>query len=691
MNVRRIIYTILIALGLFLALSLKIMSVKLDGENKSANLILVFLILITILTFTGVAISYNIQPSTKKIIPDKGPVGTRGMRGNPGESGKCGLKCNDNSCYRKILDHISKVYNVYCEINGLQKLRPGHHIENKYIRQKVQQICKSQILSNLTNEHGNHKLNIHGMNNVIGEKCDINSNCGAYDYIFQKWTEWILIILKYKNGKRFLDTENFTDNNFNAMIAPEDLNTSVVSNNKWVFTLGEEDCYNNEKEGCLSFLKIIESDTDKEIQKEIMKRFRNTEFYRFYSTPGVPNAFTERISSLPEHEKITKLKSPFEEIGEYDAWYWGVADISKPRIIYRCSAKDDYKTVERKGVGSEIPKIKIRFSNDYYNIWDSKEARQAKIRYSVNSSSSRLSFVPKLQKGSEPITIYRPKDFYDSSETDPDYQSYKPLGDIFVPDNLDYSKDEDTIMYPKYLKKINTRKSTNKMKNGPSLVSVLVSGPDTRLPDDFELIYRSVTRVGFNAGKQGFAIWRPIPPKGYVALGDVIHRSPNGEKPNRNIIRCIPEECVYVVSRNIYKLNYTFKTPNSIRDFNGNTNIIPNSSNGELRDADTITNPNAVLSTYLSDYIPDIKGSENERNRDGELVNSEELNKCLNQLNLFRGSKTGKLSEVSKLFYAIKSRYLYNKNSFMIKDNGLTFIPKEKQSKDYSILKIYDN
>lgn len=691
MNVRNIIFTILIALGIFLTLSVKIMSIRLDGDDKSANLILVFLVLISILTFTGVAISYNIQPSTKKIIPDKGPLGTRGMRGNSGESGKCGLKCNDNSCYRKILDHISKVYNVYCEINGLQKLRPGHHIENKYIRQKVQQICKSQILSNMTNEHGNHKLNVHGMNNVAGEKCDINSNCGAYDYIFQKWTEWILIILKYKNGKRFLDTENFTDNNFNAMISPEDLNTSVVSNNKWVFSLGEEDCYKNEKEGCLSLLKIVESDTDKEIQKDIMKRFRNTDFYRFYSTPGVPNAFTERIASMPEHEKITKLKSPFEEIGEYDAWYWGVADIAKPRVIYKCSAKDDYKKVERKGVSSDVPKIKIRFSNDYYNIWESKEARQAKIKYTINSATSKLSYVPKLQKGSETITVYRPKDFYDSSETDPDYQSYKPLGDIFVPNSMGFSKDENTRMYPKYLKKINTRKSTNRMKNGPSIVSVLVSGPDTKLPDDFELVYRSVTRVGFNAGKQGFAIWRPIPPQGYVALGDVIHRSPNGDKPNRNIVRCIPEECVEKVRNSMNKVEYTFKTPDTIRDFNGNTGIIPDSGNGEIRDTDSITNPNCVLNTYLSDYIPNIRGSENERNRDGELVNRQELENSLNNLNLFRGAKNGNETEVADLYYAIKPEYLYNINRFMIRDTSLTFIPKEKQSKDYSILKIYDN
>ena len=149
MKPQRLIFTILTAIVIFIALSFRIMKLELMGSDRSGNLILVFLLLITILTITGVAISYNIQPTVKRILPEKGEKGTRGMRGKSGNPGKCGLKCNDNTCYRKVLDHISKVYNIYCEINGLQKLRTGNHIENKYIRQKVQQICKSQVLSNL--------------------------------------------------------------------------------------------------------------------------------------------------------------------------------------------------------------------------------------------------------------------------------------------------------------------------------------------------------------------------------------------------------------------------------------------------------------------------------------------------------------------------------------------------------------
>ncbi len=46
----------------------------------------------------------------------------------------------------------------------------------------------------------------------------------------------------------------------------------------------------------------------------------------------------------------------------------GIPDISKPRIIYKCDAKDDYQKVERKSVDADSPKIKIRFTNDYYHL-----------------------------------------------------------------------------------------------------------------------------------------------------------------------------------------------------------------------------------------------------------------------------------------------------------------------------------
>lgn len=687
-----------IVLGTFLFLGVKIMGMNLRENDKSINLILVFLLLISILTITGVTLSYNIQPTVKKILPDKGEKGNRGLRGNSGDAGKCGLKCTDNSCYRKILDHITKVYNVYCEINGLEKLRNGRHIENIFLKKKVKEICNSLPFTNLQNLHGMHKLNLHGKNSTTEQKCDINKSCGAYDYIFQKWTEWILIILKYKNGKMFLDSENMTDNNFNAMIEAEDIDDTLPLNKQWVFDLGDKDCFNDENEtNCLSFVKVLEPDDDLKKQKIIMKTFRKTHFYKFYSVYGVPDAFSEKVRSLnTEREKITKVRSPFEEIQEYDAWYWGAPEIAQPRVINKCDATLDYREIKRP-IDKEIDddgkirknplKIKVRLSNDYYHLWTSKKARQAKMKYQVNGSSEN-SYVPNLQKGDKVVNIYRAKDFYDNSEKDTDFKMYKPLGDIIIPENNAFNKDLNDASYPKYKEKINTRKSTNYKKNGPRVLTLLAAGPDLKPPKDFKLMYQSLRQNGYRAGEEGYSIWRPIAPEGYVALGDVFHYSPTGDKPNRNIIRCVPQECIDEINPyNTYVNNgYSFKTPDSITDFNGQSNVLVRDSEGQKRDTDKVTNANCRLNwkLYNPSIIPEIVENENSRNPDGTLKNLNILNNHLLNLNLFRGN-----TEEMK-FYKIKYQYIYD-DSRELDPRGLLLMPKEKFSKDYSILKIYED
>ena len=695
------IFLILISvLGAFLVLAKKIMEFNFrENGDRSVNLILVFLLLISFLTIAGVTLSYNIQPTVKKIIPEKGERGNRGMRGNSGEGGKCGLKCNDNSCYRKILDHISNVYNIYCEINGLEKLKSGRHIENIYLKKKIKEMCNSSSFSNLQNLHGMHKLNLHGKNNTSKDKCDLNRDCGAYDYAFQKWTEWILIILKYKNGKMFLDSENMTDNNFNSMIDSEDIDDSLELNKKWIFDLGTTDCYKNEtNSNCLSFIKILEPDDDKEVQKKIMSAFRKTDFYKFYSVYGVPDAFNESVRNLStEKQKITKLRSPFEEIQEYDAWYWGAPEIAQPRVLNKCDATTDYKQINRPidldvdedgKVKKNPKKIKIRFSNDYHHIWSNKKARQAKMNYIINSEVDKLSYVPNLQKGDKLVNIYRVKDFYDNSEKDTDFKMYKPLGDIIVPENDIYNKNENDENYPKYKQKINTRKSTNYLKNGPRLLNVLVSGPDLKPPKDFKLIYQSLRISGYRSGEEGYSVWRPIPPQGYVCLGDVFHISARGEKPNRNIIRCLPIECVEQISN--VPQNYSFQTPNSVMDFNGSANVVVNGV-GEIRDTDSIKYPNCKLYYNLNnqELLPKIIDNENSRNPDGTLKNKQVLDFQLSRLNLFRGSSGS--SDSSIKFYKIKSEYIYDDSSFLTPRTDLSLVSKEKFSKDYSILKIYED
>ncbi|WP_456022786.1 Vps62-related protein [Pseudomonas protegens] len=79
--------------------------------------------------------------------------------------------------------------------------------------------------------------------------------------------------------------------------------------------------------------------------------------------------------------------------------------------------------------------------------------------------------------------------------------------------------------------------------NGKKVVTVVcesatpsvdpTKGKALRRPDDFELIWRD---SGSGSKKDG-AIWRPIPPEGYVALGSVC--SNGHDKPSLNSIRCV--------------------------------------------------------------------------------------------------------------------------------------------------------
>lgn len=58
-------------------------------------------------------------------------------------------------------------------------------------------------------------------------------------------------------------------------------------------------------------------------------------------------------------------------------------------------------------------------------------------------------------------------------------------------------------------------------------------GSALRRPDDYELIWQD---TGSGSKKDG-AIWRPIPPQGYVALGSVC--SDGHSKPSLNAVRCV--------------------------------------------------------------------------------------------------------------------------------------------------------
>jgi hypothetical protein len=607
-----------------------------NPDNKGINIMIILLLIVTIITITGVSLSYTIQPTAKYIMPPIGDRGIKGNRGNKGEKSTCGLKCSDDSCYMKVMNHITRVYNIWCHLDSSNRDPiPGqNHIDNLFIKKKVKEICQSRIFSELLKNHGEKK-----------PECTVsninNGKCGAYDYILQKWTEWILIILKYENGKLFLDTETLTDNNFNAMLTENDLKPSSFT--EWTFPFSNK-----------QWFKRLEHQTN------------DPEDSHFNDYWG-PNNYG--VPSAKDKSSVHDLKSPFEEIQMYDAWYWGANPLSVPKIINK-SITEDSNIKPIKG------NIKIRLSNDYNHLWNSGKAKQVKKQLIYNEAKVDT-YVPRQPKGqiykngsslsAGSVDVYRARDFYDNGEKDTRFKSYKPIGDVMLIHEEDDSnnKTNSKECYPRYLKSDYIQLGSN-LNKSPKAITLLVSG-DTKKPTGYTLITSFSREVGFNAHKLAYSFWRPIAPKGYVALGDIISTSPNSEEPSTDLIRCIPDSCTTQFTSELKQI-YTFQDP------------LGSSDTGTQRGRGNIIQSNKDITSEIPETL---EGNENKKNKELNTLSNEKVVPFLKHYNVFRLK-----GQRDDTFYSINEASIYDDS--YVYNSKINTITKKKHGMDYSILNIYN-
>jgi hypothetical protein len=110
----------------------------------------------------------------------RGPVGLRGQTGdtgNDGDTGKCDSDCNKSICVIKIKSYIEKIYNKMLNQDGLS-------IDNKYINEKIKQMCYSQQAK---------------------EVSKLKSSKDLINYLGQTWKKWFDIMYQ-------LDTSEEKDN-----------------------------------------------------------------------------------------------------------------------------------------------------------------------------------------------------------------------------------------------------------------------------------------------------------------------------------------------------------------------------------------------------------------------------------------------------------------------------------------------
>ena len=124
----------------------------------------------------------------------RGPKGIRGEHGKNGKDGLCTAKCGKAACYSLVLKHIKTFMNE----------KNIGELNNTFITKRINKICYSEKYIGFLTSGSETKPN---------EKKLI-------DYISNLSLEWIRIILKFKNGVRFLNSSELDESFYDKNITP---------------------------------------------------------------------------------------------------------------------------------------------------------------------------------------------------------------------------------------------------------------------------------------------------------------------------------------------------------------------------------------------------------------------------------------------------------------------------------------
>ena len=310
-------------------------------------------------------------------------------------------------------------------------------------------------------------------------------------------------------------------------------------------------------------IEFLENDnfTDNDFDNLITENDKLYAEFENIDTPGTPSMGKE---------------SPFDEIKKFDMWYWGSTLKAMPKVIYKCDS--DKKNV--------LKKVE---SNRYDNIWRSSNARQAYInrgKLENNNCNQKMKYVPFLRKGTKDISIYRA----DSLEVNDEI--YKPLGDIALEGDIDkhFKTNVDEIQPRNSL-----LDDELKSKGSPKETTLLISG-DVKDPLGFKK-YESKRERGIGVGINGYSFWEPIPPKGYVCLGNVADNNNSISPPEKGVISCVPEKCVRKSKKNNVNLWNTRDSKSCLSECGCNNEYISGSK------TDTDHNYEKELSMITNDNL----------------------------------------------------------------------------------------
>ena len=541
------------------------------GGQKGGKIIIVVVLLMSYFSVVIFPVNSLLKTNilSKKLLQgDKGPRGNRGKAGEPAICNTCG----DDLCLKKILFNITNTYNYWRSLNGLDLYPDTYVIKNQFLKDKIMKHCKSDEFQKIIKKYGSNNRK------DCPEGLD---SCGIYDYLFKMWSVWILIILKYKNGYFFLESESLTDKDFDGLIEKEDsfqladivkYNNSEInykidsvkdlypffvirntSNSKKYnahineIKLQTEPVHENGKKIWDPFVysysnMFAKKDIDYNVQThgvnvKTIKQIKDKDGNISFDAPDFNDEFF-KVQGTPSRGKL----SPFDEIEKYKSWYWGRSELLKPKIVIK-NPSDSKLSLKQKSCYND-KKIKVKNTNNFYEVFSTKKITQNYTAYNALDPFKIL--------GSNSVSFLRAKKYVDPNEHHY-FKTYKPVGDILVKESeilkMSDGKNKQRCSPNTYdhVSEISVKLA--------DVNTILVSG-DVKAPIDYQIVYSSVKTRGINKYAEGFTIWRPVPPEGYKSLGYIIDNRPypikeKPPKPGFDVVVCVPSSVTLDIKSNL--------------------------------------------------------------------------------------------------------------------------------------------
>lgn len=299
------------------------------------------------------------------------------------------------------------------------------------------------------------------------------------------------------------------------------------------------------------------------------------------------NVFDEYLGSESYKASFTKKElkelNPINELSKYDIWNWNQPYTNVPLLFEKCDKAQEQPT------GIE-PILSIVKTNNYEKIYDSKVKNSKwystdkycpfnqmgefndnpnNIRECVfyDTNNQGHDYLEGKQPAWKSIEYTKPKSigfYHPKSKNREDVDEPSP-GERNLVKNEYYKDEQGRYYYPLgsvwsglIVDDESGRKDANEFTpesnetytgnngNGPEKETVLVSG-DVVDPIEYIKVWNS---KGDGEGcldcqEEEATIWRPIPPEGYICLGDVVVRG-NAKPDPRDVslVKCVPEKCV---------------------------------------------------------------------------------------------------------------------------------------------------